>query len=157
MPKLKSIWRRQITLYIGKYPYQKWKDDSVRPHWNEIRSAREQQGIGKDNGRYRGKKKEHWDLESQLSQLIKKKAQMEASTVSIVTDGTAIEVSTLSRARNSFRGQSEREQKKNKWGVWQTTKCIIWVVEKLNKLVTTFHAFIIWEQPKRILSDIKPS
>ena len=26
--------------YIGKYPYQKWKDDSVMPHWNDIRSAR---------------------------------------------------------------------------------------------------------------------
>jgi hypothetical protein len=23
-------------LYIGKYPYHKWKDESVRPHWNEI-------------------------------------------------------------------------------------------------------------------------
>ena len=44
-------------LYIGKYPYQKWKDNSVRPHWNKIRSASEQQGIGKDNGRYHGKKK----------------------------------------------------------------------------------------------------
>ena len=34
-------------LYIGKYPYQKWMDDSVRPHWNNIRSAHEQQGISK--------------------------------------------------------------------------------------------------------------
>ena len=49
-------------LYIRKYPYQKWKDESVRPHWNEIRSAHEQQGIGNDNGRYRGKKKEHSDI-----------------------------------------------------------------------------------------------
>ena len=29
-------------LYIRKYPYHKWKDDLVRPHWNKIRSAREQ-------------------------------------------------------------------------------------------------------------------
>ena len=98
-------------LYIGKYPYQKWKDDLVRPHWNEIRSAREKQGIGKDNGRYHGKKKEHSDLESQISQLIKKKARMEASIVSIVTDGTATEVSTLSRAGDSFGYRSEKEQK----------------------------------------------
>ena len=45
------------TLYTGKYPYQKWKDDSVRPHWNEILSAREQQGIGKDNGIYHSNNK----------------------------------------------------------------------------------------------------
>ena len=38
--------------YIGKYPYQKWKDGLVTPHWNEICSARKKQGIGKDNGRY---------------------------------------------------------------------------------------------------------
>ena len=46
-------------LYIGKYPYQKRKDNSVGSHWNEIRSAQEQQGIGKDNGRCQGKNKEH--------------------------------------------------------------------------------------------------
>ena len=96
-------------LYIGKYPYQKWKDDSVRPNWNRICSAREQQGIGKENGRYHGKKKEHSELESQISQLIKKKACMEASIASIVTDGTATEVSTLSRAGDSFGGRSEKE------------------------------------------------
>ena len=80
-------------IYIGKYPYQKWKDDSVRPYWNKICSARDQQGTGKYNGRYHGKKKEHSELESDISQLIKKKARMEASIASIVTDGTA----TLSR------------------------------------------------------------
>ena len=101
-------------LYIGKYSYQKWKGDLVRPHWNKIRSAWEQQGIGKDNGRYHSKKKEHSDLEFQISQLIKKKARMEASIASIVTDGTAKEVSTLSHAGDSFGGLSEKEQKKNK-------------------------------------------
>ena len=45
-------------LYIGEYPYQRWKDNLVRPHWNKIRSEREQQGIGKDNRRYHSKKKE---------------------------------------------------------------------------------------------------
>ena len=60
----------------------------VRPHWNEIRSAREQQGIGKENVRYQGKKKEHSDIESNISQMIKKKVHMEASILSIVTDGT---------------------------------------------------------------------
>ena len=30
-------------------------------------------------------------------------------------------------------------------------------MEKLKKLVTTFHAFIVCEQPKRILSDITTS
>ena len=88
MTKLRSIWRRR-KIYIGKYPYQKWKDDSVRPHWNEIHSTREKHGIGKDNVRYHGKKKEHSDLESKISQLIKKKARIEVSIASIVTDGTA--------------------------------------------------------------------
>ena len=37
------------------------------------------------------------------------------------------------------------------------TKCMIWILEKLNKLVTTFHAFIVCKQPKRILSDITTS
>ena len=101
-------------LYIGEYPYQKWKDDLVSPHWNEIRSAREQQGIGKDNGRYHSKKKEHSDFESQISQLTKKKSCMEASIATIVTDGTATEVSTLSRAGDLFGGRSEKEQKNNK-------------------------------------------
>ena len=96
----------QTENFLWKYPYQKWKDDSVRPHWNEIRSAREKQGIGKDNERYHGKKKEHLDLESKISQLIKKKARMEASIASIVTDGTATEVSTLSRPGDSFGGRS---------------------------------------------------
>ena len=30
-------------------------------------------------------------------------------------------------------------------------------MEELNKLVTTFHAFIVCEKPKRILSDITTS
>ena len=34
---------------------------------------------------------------------------------------------------------------------------MIWIVEKLKKLVTTFYAFIVCEQPKRILSDITTS
>ena len=51
-----------VKLYIGKYMYRKWKDDSVRPHCNDIRSAREQQGIGKYNKRYHAKKKEQLDL-----------------------------------------------------------------------------------------------
>ena len=34
---------------------------------------------------------------------------------------------------------------------------MIWMVGKLKKLVTTFHAFIVCEQPKQILSDIKTS
>ena len=101
-------------LYIGKYLYKKWKDDSVSPHWNEICSTREQQGIGKDNGIHHGKKKEHSDLESKISQLIKKKARMEASIASMVTDGIATEVSPLSRAGDSFGGRSKKEQKKNK-------------------------------------------
>ena len=82
---------------------------------------------------------------------------MEASIASIVTDGTATEVSNFSRAGDSFGGRSQKEQKKNKSGVWQATKCIIWVVEKLKKLVTTFHACIVCEQPKKILSDITTS
>ena len=101
-------------LYIGKYPYHKWNEDLVRPHWNDIRYACEQQGISEDNGRYHGKKKEHSDLESKISQLIKKKARMEASIASKVTDGTATDVSSLSHAGDSFGVQSEKEQKKNK-------------------------------------------
>ena len=34
---------------------------------------------------------------------------------------------------------------------------MIWIVEKLKKLVTTVHAFIVCEPPKRILSDITTS
>ena len=113
MPKLRSIWRRR-KLYIGKYPYHKWKDDLVGPHWNEIRSARKQQGISKDNGIYPAKKKEHSDLEYKISQLITKRALMEASISIIVTDRTAIEVSSMSRAGDSFGGWSEREQQNNK-------------------------------------------
>ena len=75
-------------LYIGNNTYQKWKDDLVRPYWNKIRSAHEQQGIGKYNGIYHGKKREHSDLESKISQLIKKKACMEESIERIVTDVT---------------------------------------------------------------------
>ena len=37
------------------------------------------------------------------------------------------------------------------------TKCMICIVEKLKKLVTTFHAFVVCEQPKRTLSDITTS
>ena len=100
--------------YIVKYPYHKRKDNSVRPHWNNIRSAHEQQGIGKYNGRYHAKKKEHSDLESNISQLIKNKARMEASIAIIVTDRTATEVISLSRAGDSFGGRSKREQQNNK-------------------------------------------
>ena len=82
---------------------------------------------------------------------------MEASIARIVTYGTATEVSTLSRAGDSFGGRSKKEQEKNIWGVWKATKCIVWVVDKLNKLVTTFHALIVYEKPKRILSDITMS
>ena len=58
------------------------------------------------------RKKEHSGLESQISQLIKKESRMEASIASIVTNGTATEVSTLSRAGDSFGGRSEKEQKR---------------------------------------------
>ena len=77
---------------------------------------------------------------------------MEAFIASIMTDGTATEERNLSRAGDSFGGRSEKEQKKNKSGVWQATKCIIWIVDKLKKLVTTFHAFIVCKQSKK---DIK--
>ena len=85
-------------LYIIKYMFHKWKDDSVRPHWNKICSACEKQDISKDNRIYHAKKKEHSDLESNISQLITKKSRMEESVASIVTDGTATEVSSMSRA-----------------------------------------------------------
>ena len=34
---------------------------------------------------------------------------------------------------------------------------MIWIVEKLEKLVTKFHTFIVFKQPKKILSDITTS
>ena len=34
---------------------------------------------------------------------------------------------------------------------------MIWIVDKLEKLVTTLHTYIVCKQPKRILSDIKTS
>ena len=34
---------------------------------------------------------------------------------------------------------------------------MIWIVEKLEKLVTTLHAFIVCKQQKKILSDMKTS
>ena len=34
---------------------------------------------------------------------------------------------------------------------------MIWIVEKLEKSVTTLHALIVCEQPKKILSDITTS
>ena len=109
-----GLYGSDVKLYIGKFPYQKWKDDSVRPHWDDICSAREQQGIGKYNGRYHEKKKEHSDLESKMSQLIRNKSRMEVSVASTVTDRTVTEVSTLSRVGDSFRGWSKKEQKKIK-------------------------------------------
>ena len=86
-------------LYIRKYLYHKRKNDSVKPHWNKIRSARQQQGIIKNNIRYHANKNEHLDLESKISQLITKKARMETSITSIVTDRTATEVRSLRRAK----------------------------------------------------------
>ena len=84
-----GVYGAERKFYIGKYPYQKWKDNSVKPHWNEIRFAREQQDIVKDNGRYHSKKKGHSELESQISQQIKNKSRMDASIASIETDVTA--------------------------------------------------------------------
>ena len=81
---------------------------------NEILSAREKQAIRKYNRRYHANKKEHSDLESKISPLITKKVRMEASIASIVTNGTATEVSTLSRTGDSFGGRSEKEEKNNK-------------------------------------------
>ena len=55
------------------------------------------------------KRKEYSDLEYKILQLIKNKARIEASIASIVTDRTATEVSSFSRAGDSFGGRSKKE------------------------------------------------
>ena len=46
------------NIYIGNYPFHKWIDESVKPHWDEIRSARSQ-GNDKDglHKKYQDKKR----------------------------------------------------------------------------------------------------
>lgn len=105
-------------LYTGKYPYHKWKHESVRPHWEEIRAVRSQQGIGGDNSqrRVQGKKREQSELQTKISELVTKQARLEATIASITVDGSATEISDLgaTRAGDSFGGRSEREQQRRK-------------------------------------------
>ena len=85
-------------LYSGTYPYKKWQSESVRPHWQEIREARER------NPKIRAKERKA-ELEHDISELTSKKTRIEASISSIVTDkSTTGNISELgsSQAGNSL-------------------------------------------------------
>jgi hypothetical protein len=99
------------TLFIGKYPFRKWTHESVRPHWNDIRTARNR-GSGDDGKQkqFQAKKREQAALVTQISELSTKKARMEAAIASISIDESATQVSNLgsSRAGDSFGGRAEK-------------------------------------------------
>ena len=60
----KGAYDDHVNMYIGKYPFHKWIDESVKPHWDEICSAKSQ---GKDkyglHNKYKDKKREQAQLE----------------------------------------------------------------------------------------------
>ena len=74
-------------LYIGKYPFHKWIDESVKHHWDEIWSAQSQ---GKDEAglhkKYQDKKHKQAQPETTISKFLTKKSRMEASIASIITN-----------------------------------------------------------------------
>ena len=74
-------------MYIGKYFFHKWIDESVKPRWGEIRSAQSQ---GRDkyslNKKCQDKKREKLHLKTAISELLTKKSRTEASIASIITD-----------------------------------------------------------------------
>ena len=102
-------------LYIGKYHFHNWIDESVKPHWDEIRSAR-YQGKYKEGShkKYQEKKREKTQLETTISKLLTKKSRMEASIASIITDesSTATPMSEITGAGDSFGGQADKVSKK---------------------------------------------
>ena len=74
-------------LFIGKYPFNKWKDESVRPHWDEICAARNTKRFGGQQEKIpAGKKRTAAALENQLSQLTAKQYKMEARIASLKTE-----------------------------------------------------------------------
>ena len=111
----KGAYDEHGKLYIGTYPFQKWIDESVKPHWDEICSARSQ---GKDkespHKKYQQKKRKQAQLEKTISQLLTKKSRIEASIASIVTDDStsATTLSEITGAGDSFGGRAEKVSKK---------------------------------------------
>ena len=115
----KGAYDEHGKLYIGTYPFHKWTDESVKPHWDAIRSARSQ-GKDKENSqkKYQEKKREQAQLETTISQLLTKKSRIEASITSIVTDDStsAKTMSEITGAGDSFGGRAEKVSKKGNKG-----------------------------------------
>ena len=94
-------------LFIGKYPFKKWIDESVKPHWAEIRAARNTQGAGGQHEKGpANKKRKVAALESQLSQLASQQVKMEARIASLKTEEEA--PPTSNNAGDSFGGRAEK-------------------------------------------------
>ena len=124
-------------IYIGRYPFQKWIDESINPHWDEIRSAWSR-GKDKDSlhKKYQDKKREQAHLKTTISELLTKKLRMEAYIASIITDelSSAIPMSEITGSSDSFGGRSEKVSKKgNKsWLVWSYIRYMLGVMCKIN-------------------------
>ena len=111
----KGAYDKHGKLYIGTYPFHKWTDESVKPHWDEIHSAGSQ-GKEKESShkKYQEKKREQAQLGTAILQLLTKKSRIEASIASIVTDDStsATTMSDTTGAGNSFGGRAEKVSKK---------------------------------------------
>ena len=100
-------------LYIGKYPFKKWIDESVKPCWGEIRAARER-NRGNDGYCQRCEKEA---LEVKISEMNTTKARLEADISAVTVDHNSISALTSSntqgsRAGESFGGRAEKHNLK---------------------------------------------
>ena len=89
----KGSYDNHGKLYIGKYPFHKCIDESVKPHSDEIRSDR-----------YQDKKRDQAQLKATISETLTKKLRTEASIASIITDdlSSATHMSDITGAGDSF-------------------------------------------------------
>ena len=117
-------------LFHRTYPDKKWFSDSVKPHWVDIRRARDSANCSRESSmtRPRGrpdekklnkKKREKSALEATIFELNIKKSKIEASILDIVTNGSSgrSTISSLggnSQAANAFGGRTEKAQIKKK-------------------------------------------
>ena len=85
----------------------------MRPHWDEIRAARNTKRSGEQQDKNpAGKKRTVAALESQLSQLAAKQYNMESQIYSLKTEGEALSTGNAKVVGDSFGGRFDNSNNK---------------------------------------------
>ena len=131
----------------------------MRPHWDEIRAARNTKRSGEQQDKNpAGKKRTVAALESQLSQLAAKQYNMESQIYSLKTEGEALSTGNAKVVGDSFGGRFDNSNNKKHWLLWYMFWTIVCAeCKKLGYCFTCIYPNMYDNTPTCRISDITTS